>query len=364
MPQKKRAKAPVGKKVCKECGKEKSLSYFYTTNNPLVSDDGRTVNICKTCVKNGSYNLDGSLNTELFKQKLMLMDKPFVPDALEAAIKEVNHSIELGKGRTDVIGCYFKNVATLTQYSKLSFLESINLLNQGKEITDAVTTTEKRPKQKEEVYIKQIDDFVVTNEMMDLFGEGYTKTEYRLMVKKFEKLKQNYSIQTNLHEEALATYVRFKVKEEQCTALGDVGGAEKWNKAAQDAAEKAKLTPKQLTQADLQGGVTCISEISKACEQAVDIIEILPRFRYAPNDAPDFIIWCYVNYCRRLKNLPECEYKDVYAFYDRKKEEYLEQYGDPYGIFEDDTTEKNRPNVEKFIKLPKDYNTDNGGDDE
>ena len=61
MPQKKRAKPPVGKKICIECGKEKTLSCFYTTTNPMVSNDGRTVNICKTCVKNGSYNSDGSL---------------------------------------------------------------------------------------------------------------------------------------------------------------------------------------------------------------------------------------------------------------------------------------------------------------
>ena len=45
MPLKKRAKPPVGKKTCVECGKEKSLSYFYTTTNPMVSNDGRTVNI-------------------------------------------------------------------------------------------------------------------------------------------------------------------------------------------------------------------------------------------------------------------------------------------------------------------------------
>ena len=360
MPQNKRAKAPVGEKTCKECQKKKPLTQFYTTTNQMVSDDGRTVNICKSCVKNGSYNVDGSLNIELFKQKLMLMDKPFVPDALKAAIKEVNHSIELGKGRTDVIGCYFKNVSTLPQYSKLSFLESINLVNQGKDISSAVTATEKKSKKNEDIYIKQIDDFVVTDEIIDLFGEGYTKAQLRKMVKKFNKLKENYSIQTNLHEEALATYVRFKVREEEATAVGDVGSADKWNKAAQDAADKAKLTPKQLTAADLQNGVTCIAEISKACEQAVDIIDILPRFRYQPNDAPDFIIYCYVNYCRKLKGLPQAEYKDIYNFYDKKKQEYLSQYGDPYGIFEGDTTEKNRPNVKTFIKLPKDYESDNG----
>lgn len=360
MPQKRRKKQPVGTKICKKCHKEKNMTCFYSATNATLSSDGQKVDICKTCIKNGSYNADGSLNIELFKQQLMLMDKPFAPDALEAAIKETNKSIELGKGRTDVVGTYFKNIASLPQYSKLGFLESLKLADAGKNLGSAVTTTEKKIRGKEDVYVKQVDNFVVTEEILDLFGEGYTKTQYRLMAKKFNKLKENYSIQTNLHEEALATYVRFKVKEEEATALGDVGGADKWNKAAQEAADKAKLTPKQLTAADLQNGVTCIAEISKACEQAVDIIEVLPRFRYQPNDAPDFIIYCYINYCRKLKGLPQAEYKDIYAFYDKKKEEYLAQYGDPYGIFEGDTTEKNRPNIKQFIKLPKDYNTDNG----
>lgn len=363
MPQKSRQKAPVGKKVCCDCHKEKTLSNFYLASNPSTSSDGKTVNVCKTCIKSGSINSDGSINIEKFKEKLMLMDKPFVPSVLDSAIKEVERSIELGKGRTDIIGCYFKNISTLPQYSKLGFLESISLIDSGKSVSSAVTTTEKKIRPREDVYVKQFDDFVVTDDLLDLFGEGYTKNEYRLMSKKFEKLRLNYSMQTNLHQEALATYVRFKVKEEQATANGDVGSAEKWNKAAQEAADKAKLTPKQLTQADLQGGVTCISEISKACEQAVDIIEILPKYKYQPNDAPDFIIWCYINYCRKLKGLPECEYSDVYKFYDDKKKEYLEQYGDPYGIFDGDVIEKNRPNVEKFIVLPKDYDIDFGGDD-
>ena len=43
------------------------------------------------------------------------------------------------------------------------------------------------------------------------------------------------------------------------------------------------------------------------------------------------------------------------------KDDYLSQYGDPYGIFTDDTSKKNRPSVETFIKLPKDYK--NGNDE-
>jgi len=90
-------------------------------------------------------------------------------------------------------------------------------------------------------------------------------------------------------------------------------------------------------------------------EREQDITRILPQFKYRPNDAPDFIIWCYVNYCRRLEGKPEVDYADVYKFYDDKVAEYLKQYGDPYGIFKDDTTLVNREKISEFIKLPPDY---------
>lgn len=354
MPQKTRQKPPVGEKECTVCRKVKKLTNFYIASNPATSSDGKTVNVCKTCVKNESLNKDGSLNIEGFKHSLMLMDKPFAPEAIDAGVRETQTAISTNSGRKDLIGNIMKNIASLPQYSKLSFLQSMQLLD-GDTPSTAVTTAERKQRDKEEVYVKQVDDFVVTDDLLDLFGEGYTKNEYRLMSKKFDKMKINYSIQTNLHEEALATYVRFKVKEEQATAAGNVGEADKWNKAAQEAADKAKLTPKQLTQADLQGGINSFSEIFKAVEQAVDVIPILPKFKFRPNDALDFNIWCYINYARDLQGLPQCEYEDVYKFYDKKKQEYLDQYGDPYKIFDDEPTEKNRESVKKFITLPKDY---------
>ena len=62
-----------------------------------------------------------------------------------------------------------------------------------------------------------------------------------------------------------------------------------------------------------------------------------------------------MNYCRRLEGKPEVEYSDVYKFYDEKVAEYIKQYGDLGGIFEDDPTLSNRKNIEEFIKLPPDY---------
>lgn len=365
MPQKKRQKPPVGEKECCNCHKTKKLTEFYMASNPQTSSDGKMVNVCKACVKHEAINKDGTVNVEKFKQMLMLMDKPFAPSVLDSAINETKIAIESGVGRQDVVGCYMKNIANLSQYSKLSFLDSITMLDNGNTyISSAVTTAEKKQKDKEEVYVKQVDGFVVTDDLLDLFGEGYTKNELRLMKTKYDSLKQNYSMQTNLHQEALATYVRFKVKEELATAAGNVGEADKWNKAAQEAANNAKLTPKQLTQADLQKGVNSFSEMSLAIEQATDVINILPKLKSQPHDSADFIIYCYINYARKLKGLPTVEYKDIYRFYDSKVAEYLKQYGDPYGIFTDNPTINNRQNIEKFIILPKDYDNDTSDDEE
>lgn len=358
MPQKTRQKPPVGEKECCNCHKVRKLSDFYISSNPKTSSDGKVVNVCKICVKKESLNNDGSINIEKFKEMLMLMDKPFAPVALDSAITETKIAIDSGKGRKDLVGNYFKNIASLPQYTKMSFMQSMQMLDGCILSSASVTTSEKRQKDKEEVYIRQVDDFVVTDDLLDLFGEGYNKTELRLMKTKYDTLKQNYSMQTNLHQEALATYVRFKVKEELATAAGNVGEADKWNKAAQEAASNAKLTPKQLTQSDLQKGVNSFSEMSLAIEQATDVVSILPKLKNQPHDSADFIIYCYINYARKLKGLPTVEYEDIYSFYDNKVDEYLKQYGDPNGIFTDDTTLKNRSNIEKFIVLPKDYDVD------
>ena len=94
MPQKKRQKIPSEKKRCTNCGKERPFSQFYMASNPLTSSDGKMVNICKTCVKNNSFNDDGSINIEKFKNMLMLMDKPYVPTALDSAIEETRKAQE------------------------------------------------------------------------------------------------------------------------------------------------------------------------------------------------------------------------------------------------------------------------------
>lgn len=369
-----------GTKKCNFCHETKKMTSFYISKSPLYSVDER-VPVCKECMINASLNEDGTINELELNKILKKVDKPYYKDLIESSIQSFmkEHSyVEEDKVQyygKEILQKYFTLIAMRQDRDK-SYEDSekegfvhrtSNTSKSAKERIAQkyadITDIDEKGKiiDKNDKKVKSdIGDFEITDEIIELFGDGYSKSEYKKMFDKYEKLKVNYSLQTNLHQEALATYVRFKVKEEMATAEGNVEDAKKWYDAAQNAADKAKLSPKQLTQADLQGGINSFSEIFKAVEQAVDVVPILPRFKYRPNDACDFIIWCYINYARDLQGLPPCEYKDVYKFYDKKKKEYISQYGDPYGIFDEDPTEDVRPNIEKFITLPVDYEDGDG----
>lgn len=359
----------VKKKICSSCGRELPLNTgFYSSKSQLFAVD-RKINICKECFISNALNEEtGEIDELKFKNLLRKTDFPYYRDNLQSATlqyaKEHGYvsDSDVRYHGDDIIKLYMKNVNSLRQLSTKSFEDSEKDGFIQKRSTvlknvnaDIKMLNESNIPEKEEKHKMDIGDFEITDEIIELFGDGYSKSEYKKMYEKYEKLKLNYTLQTNLHQEALATYVRFKVKEEIATAAGNVDEAKKWYDAAQNAAASGKLTPKQLSEADLQGGINSFSEIFKAVEQAVDIIPILPRFKYRPNDALDFNIWCYINYARDLQGLPQCDYEDVYKFYDRKKEEYIEQYGDPYGIFDNEPDESIRENIKKFITLPKDY---------
>ena len=360
-----------GEKVCNFCHEKKKLTDFYISKSPLFSVDGR-VPVCKDCVINESLNEDGTINDIELNKILKKIDRPYYKDLIESAIsgfKNEHSYVEDDKVQyygKEILQRYFRLIAmrqdrdkSYEDSEKDNFIHPTSntpkstkekIAKKYADITDnRIPTANKKD---EEIVNTEDDNFEVTQDMIDMFGEGYTRIEYKNMYKKYNDMQKNYTIQTNIHKEALLTYVRFKVKEELATAKGDVQEAQKWYSAAQDAADKAKLTPKQLSKADLQGGITNFSDIFKAVEEANERIPIFPEFKYRPNDAVDFILWCYINYERNLNGLPEVKYSDIYKFYDEKKQEYIDMYGDPYGIFTNDPTLDNRDTVEKFITVP------------
>jgi len=231
-------KTPSGKQVCASCKKEKNYKDFYASSSEVFSLTGR-VPICKKCMLNKCMGNDDEINLDDMHDVLRQIDKPFVLRVWQSALNEADKYKLTGKNRSErAFSYYFKNINSLKQYKHFTYKDSdeINKRMRVDGDSDAKIKQIQNKQDAEEKHYTDISDFEVTSEIKDLFGDGYTTIEYKNMFEKYEKLKLNYSLQTNLHQEALATYVRFKVKEEEATALGNVDEAKKWYDAAQNAA--------------------------------------------------------------------------------------------------------------------------------
>lgn len=329
---------------CTACGKFKPKTEFYISYNEMHAANG-VLPYCKTCIRNMCNNSMGELDREKTLRMLRTIDRPYIDFIWNKVVTKE------GKNK---IGTYLRMI-NLQQYRNLKWKDGdLNALERPSEIKPALTDMKNVEPIKTE--IEKFKDFKVTDDIIKLFGNGFTDEEYFHMNNKYQFLSANYTEQTNMHTEALITYVRYKVKEEMAIANDRAADAKTWGELAMKQAERAKINPNQFSKADLQGGLTTIGEIAQAVEQEKDIIKILPKFRFRPNDAVDFCIWNYINYARELEGKPTVEYKDVYKFYDKMKENYLMETGDAYGIFEGDPTLSNRDKIEKFIELPDEYN--------
>ena len=210
-------KKEVKKKICPICKKEKTIATgFYKSASPLYQDD-KCVPICITCVKDGIVNSeDGTINKAKMKTMLQRLDKPLYWDDLDSAYNQYKkeHGYlsdnEIAKHGKDIVGLYFKNTM-LRQNRDKSFADSeldghmhsnsniiatdkdrINKKYIANENNNTSTLNLIKDVAEEEVpvVLRKKDDFEVTEDMVNLFGEGYTRTEYKKMSRKYEEMKQ------------------------------------------------------------------------------------------------------------------------------------------------------------------------------
>lgn len=185
---------------------------------------------------------------------------------------------------------------------------------------------ERLKKEQEERVLKEKQEKEFNDYIKGLFGEGFTDSEYEELAKRFNTLQQNYPLRTAMHIEALTTYIKYAFKRDKAIAEDDIESADKWGKLAAKQATDAKINPSQLSAADLSDGISNFGKLTEAVEREIDIIPILPKFATDPQDSLDFILWQFINYNRRLQNLPEVKYSEIYSFLDTNVKDYRKEY--------------------------------------
>jgi hypothetical protein len=292
---------------CLKCSKDQPVLNFYTSNSDLHSKTGKFP-ICKSCLK---QNIDVE-NIESVKDMLLQMNRPFLYDQWDSAVDE---SIRTGK---ECFGLYLKTVQL--NFKNHTWKDSVFIQQQPN-----VQTSTKDPVKS--TTPRKSNDFQLTDDLIDKWGDGYTPEEIRAFERKYSKLINNYGEKTALHTEGLLTYIRYRVKEEMATAANQVREAKEWGTLASKAAQDAKINVSQLSKSDISGGVDVLSQLFEAVESEVGVIPLLPHLLEQPYDDADMVIWATVNYNRRLEDKPAVPYRDIWTFYDEMLGEYFSQQG-------------------------------------
>lgn len=326
------------KLYCRNCEETKSDSNFYSATSPI--DSNGKMSVCKTCIGK-EYDVHfkkyKDLSTSIYKTCEMF-DVRFSIQALDALKSHIMKTIEKGGELKSPFGTYKSKISSTCKTNGVTELDFIHSDKLPNDEDDGIE-----------------DEYEFDNDDLKLKWGDYPNNTLIRFERKYDFLKNNYNEKTSMHTEAIYKYVRYSVLEEIANEDLDTGSAKIYNDLANKAATAAKINPSQLSKADLMDGLNSFSELSAAVERAVDVVKILPKFKYRANDALDFTIWCYINYERNLNGLAEVPYEEIYEFYDKKVEEYITQYGDSNGIFDLDTTKKNRDAIKNFIKpFPKD----------
>ena len=282
---------------CLKCQEDKRALHFYVSYNPLHNG---FLYWCKKCIRE-FVDVD-DINS--VKSILMQFDLPFIYDIWLISVED----------KHETFGTYMKNIR-MRQTRDYTWKDSV--FQPTERYTDKAAKLDIENNK---------NKFIVTEEIVNRWGEGYENDEYRAFERKYNFLKDNYPQRTAMHSEALFNYVRYRVKEEKATSLGLVKEAKEWGNLAKDAATHAKINPSQLSKADLQDGLSTFGELARMVEQNIDIIPILPQYKEKPRDKVDFNIWCWANYVRDLKGLPLVEYKEIYRFYEQRKKEYENEF--------------------------------------
>lgn len=154
--------------------------------------------------------------------------------------------------------------------------------------------------------------------MINKWGSGFSPEEYERMENLFEELSKFKSKKNIIQTNALIEYVRLKVKLDGAIGKGDLKEIEKWQKLTDSAAKNAGIKLDQLTAEDFGEGIDSWTALVELIEEYDSVIPIMPKIKKMPYDDIDFIIWQVVNYCRRLMEMPEVDYEDLWKYIDER----------------------------------------------
>lgn len=272
---------------CSMCGEIKKAIHFYSSANPFHTTG--KVPYCKICIKTFCTGQNNTLDLDKLKLILKEIDKPYLYDVIQSALKESNNT------GADVLGIYFKNICSLPQYKTLNWSCSIFEPTHKDEIK--LLDIEKRINK-----IVSFDDF---SEEVLLRWSGYDTEDITSLENFYQRMKHDNRIESvqdeiYLKKLAIINLEQDKAGKEKNWAMYKQLG-EMFSKFMQD----AKLRAQDRTEADRTGGIRNFSAIYAEVEKD----DFVPPWSYyakingANQDIVDKTIMHIENFTLRLNKV-------------------------------------------------------------
>jgi len=263
------------KKNCIKCLKDKvRVDDFYISYSKLHAD-GR-VPICKECLAE-MFDINDPENSliEILRQ----VDKPFVYDVYVTSKQE---------NPNNIFGKYMKNIV-MHQYKGMTWKDSVfSNNNHGEVIVDESEL---------KVIIPDEDDFNLDQSIINFWGSGYTKEQYRKLQNFKEEMESSYEIETASHKDYLKKICIVSLKMEDALAKDDIGNFKKLSDAYDSLMHSAKFTAVQRSAADRTGGLNTFGEFFEFIEKE----GFIPKYHVdEPQDIVDETIQNLMKYTKNL----------------------------------------------------------------
>lgn len=284
------------KKTCTCCGEDKSLNDYYKSNS-YSNRHTKKMAVCKDCTIKIFENYRKIYKKDIKKsiiETCRLLDMYFEDSVYDATMLEVVGT------KNPPIRRYITKVNSMSGIKDLTFIDSkINTEIAQKEVEGEIT---------------------VSSKMIEKWNEGHPIELYSQFDKFYNEIAPVYDVDNPLRKMYLIQFIKNTVLSDYYLSKGEIKKAQDYGKMAKDTADAGQLSPKEFSKIS-SGGLSSVSEIIKLVEQEVDIVSVMPQYQQQPKDKLDFVIWCFINYLRRLEDLPEVEYKDLWEFYNKMEED-------------------------------------------
>lgn len=241
----------VDKRTCTECGKTKEIKRNFYSANSIKAIDGRLM-VCRACMLKKITNDD---DIEVVKAVLREFNIPYVAQYWRSAQKR--------KGAT--LGLYLGAIAGLPQV---------------KNVSESMTEDEIRETTSEgyrESDFEGAEEFIVTRDMVDYFGSGFSKTEYKKMIQTFERYCEIYPSDLPAQR---SYYKYIAITDVQASKAIKEGNMQVFNKCMDTYSKlhaDAKIKPVQDVSAEDKFGV--LGTFIQKIEEEEPIPEPLPQFK-------------------------------------------------------------------------------------